>query len=63
MIQKIVTIAALLISTTLVFSQNKKDLAGDCEDCDAMFAGMPATINSETRLSPSGEKGEPLILT
>jgi protocatechuate 3,4-dioxygenase beta subunit len=44
-------------------SQNRKAIGGGCEGCDQMFAGMPATISSETKVAPAGERGELLIIT
>ena len=61
MIKKNLTIL-LLVACTSAFCQNRKAIGG-CEDCDMMFAGMPATISWETQISPPGEKGEPLVIT
>lgn len=33
-----------------------------CEDCDAVFDGLPAVLGSRGRIAPADEPGEPLIL-
>lgn len=42
---------------------NDKRVGGGCEDCDLMFKGMPNEIQSETRLVPATEPGEPMIIS
>ena len=34
-----------------------------CEDCELMFAGMPATLSWKTKLAPDGEPGEAMIIS
>ena len=43
-------------------SYNKKQIGGPCEDCQMMFDGIPATIESSTSLVDAKEPGEPLII-
>jgi protocatechuate 3,4-dioxygenase beta subunit len=37
-------------------------VGGPCEDCDAVFQGLPSTIDSRVRLAPAGEPGERLSI-
>jgi protocatechuate 3,4-dioxygenase, beta subunit len=62
MIRKHFIAIALLTICISASCQNRKAIGG-CEDCDMMFAGMPAVINWETQISPAGEQGEPLVIT
>ncbi len=39
-----------------------KEIGGPCEDCQLMFVGMPAVIESKTNLVNETEPGEPLII-
>ncbi|QLH32909.1 MAG: hypothetical protein HWD62_11215 [Cyclobacteriaceae bacterium] len=41
---------------------NRKQIGGPCEDCQLMFNGMPAVIESNTSLVNETEPGEPLII-
>ncbi len=61
MIRSLIT---LLVLTVFIDAraQNRKDIGGGCEDCQMMFDGMPSTLSSDTRLSPPGEPGEPLVV-
>jgi protocatechuate 3,4-dioxygenase, beta subunit len=40
----------------------KTQLGGACEDCQLMFDGMPATIETTTTLIDDTEPGDPLII-
>lgn len=33
-----------------------------CEGCEAVFEGMPATLESESRIAPATEPGDPLMI-
>ena len=37
-------------------------LGGPCENCELVFVDMPKEIQSSTRMTPAGEKGDPLVL-
>lgn len=43
-------------------SYTKKQLGGPCEDCELMFEGMPANLESKASLVSEDEPGEPLII-
>lgn len=47
----------------VVSAQKQVSIAGACEDCKLMFAGMPSNMSWDTKLSPPDEKGEPLVMT
>lgn len=34
-----------------------------CENCEAVFVGLPASIPSRARIAPVGEPGEPMVIT
>lgn len=38
----------------------KSPVGGYCEGCEAIYEGMPAQLNSETRIAPATEPGEPM---
>lgn len=38
-------------------------IGGPCEGCELVFVGMPESIQSEARIAPSDEPGEPLRIT
>jgi protocatechuate 3,4-dioxygenase beta subunit len=48
---------------TYAADQRNPAIGGPCEDCELMYAGMPANIPSDIRISPAGEKGEPLVIS
>jgi protocatechuate 3,4-dioxygenase, beta subunit len=63
------TLFSVLISCAFFYSgcsraqTNERVVGGRCEDCTLMFEGMPKNLTAKTSLSPSTEKGEPLIIT
>lgn len=38
----------------------RERVGGYCEGCEAIYEGMPAQLNWETRIAPAAEPGEPL---
>jgi protocatechuate 3,4-dioxygenase beta subunit len=38
----------------------RERVGGYCEGCEAIYEGMPAQLNWETRIAPATESGEPL---
>jgi protocatechuate 3,4-dioxygenase beta subunit len=38
-------------------------IGGPCEDCEQMFEGMPPSPGWQIRVSPPGEKGEPMVIS
>lgn len=53
---------ALLISAVTVAAQRERVVGGPCEGCEAVFAGMPATVGVEGRIAPADEPGAPMLL-
>lgn len=41
-------------------TESKGRVGGYCEGCEAIYEGMPAQLNWETRIAPAAEPGEPL---
>ncbi|WKZ59398.1 MAG: intradiol ring-cleavage dioxygenase [Cyclobacteriaceae bacterium] len=41
----------------------ERQVGGGCEDCELMFAGMPATLSWKTKLAPDDEPGERMIIS
>ena len=37
-------------------------IGGPCEGCEGVFEGLPTVLSSATRLAPSGERGQPMII-
>ncbi len=58
------TVFGLLLAGTLSLgaAQRERVVGLPCEGCDAVFEGMPTTINTEGRLAPAGEPGRPLVV-
>ncbi|HEX9918661.1 MAG TPA: hypothetical protein VGA87_05825, partial [Pyrinomonadaceae bacterium] len=38
-------------------------VGGDCDGCEAIYAGLPAQLNWETRIAAASEPGEPLEMS
>jgi protocatechuate 3,4-dioxygenase, beta subunit len=53
----------LLLLPPWLMAQRDRDIGGGCEDCDLMFANMPASLSWETQISAKDEPGEPLEIT
>ncbi len=55
---------ALTMSIAAI-AQDRSDrqVGGPCDECDAMFAGMPSQLSWETSIAPAGEPGEPMIIS
>ncbi|HYF70632.1 MAG TPA: intradiol ring-cleavage dioxygenase [Ohtaekwangia sp.] len=62
-----IRITLLLMSMTygMVYAQSKNDrhVGGRCEGCELLFEGIPDKVYAATKISPAGEKGEPLMIT
>ncbi|MBL7842228.1 MAG: intradiol ring-cleavage dioxygenase [Cyclobacteriaceae bacterium] len=44
-------------------SSTEKQVGGGCEDCDLMFAGIPANLSWKTKIASEDEPGEPMIIS
>jgi protocatechuate 3,4-dioxygenase beta subunit len=57
-------LAALAISGTILVAEQAKRrepvVGGPCDGCEAVFEGLPAKLESFSRIAPEGEPGKPL---
>ncbi|NZA26219.1 hypothetical protein H0E84_07450 [Luteimonas sp. SJ-92] len=42
---------------------NREPVIGACDGCEAVFDGLPTTLDPHARIAATGEPGEPLTLT
>ena len=61
LIRMILLIMAMNYGVVYAQSKNDRDVGGRCENCELLFEGIPEKISATAKLSPAGEKGEPLI--
>ncbi len=61
---KIQLFVLLLLCFTTASAQNQREpIVGlPCEGCEAVFNGIPAQMNSRTRITPESEPGAPMVV-
>lgn len=57
------TLAAAVLAACGPSTASERLIGGPCEDCQIVYHGMPDRIESETRLVPKDEPGEPLVVS
>lgn len=56
-------LAGLLSFGALAQGRSDRAVGGPCDECDAMFEGMPSQFSWATNIASSGEPGEPMIIS
>ena len=55
-------VVLLVAATAAAQTRRERVVGGPCEDCAAVFVGLPEWIAAKARIGPEGERGEPLQL-
>ena len=54
---------AAVVASAQTGTQASERIVGlPCEDCDAVFVGLPASVDAAGRIAPADQRGEPLQL-